>query len=152
MAWNSEREVDTSAKDQEKEIGDYDVILRPLTGCSFRSEAITIDGKSDFGDSVLTSTHGKHRKNHQQKQLVKLFEQYSLNQLQLPQATPKQQKIEAEVKRRSLKGIEMHKREATFQRKRRMSISANATKLSDKFKMRALGALSAFKQSSEGIN
>ena len=152
MAWNNEKEVDTFAEDQEKEIGDYDVILRPLTGCSFRSEAIIIDGKSDFGDSVLISTHDKRRKNYQQEQLVKLFEQYSLNQVQLPRAKPKQQKIEIDVKQRPLKGPEMQKREATFQRKRRMSISANATKLSDKFRMRALGALSAFKKSSEGIN
>ena len=129
IAWNDENEVDASFEDQKEEIGDYDIIVRPLTGCSFRSEAITTEGKSDFGDSVSISIGYKHRKKQQQqRQLFKLFEEYSMNQVPIPPEAQKRCKRDSKVKRPRFKSFEMQKREQSHlsshgipMRKRKMS-------------------------------
>ena len=68
--------------------GDYDIIVRPPTRLSLRSETLSLTGKSDYGDSVSVSTRSRNRG--QKEQLIKIFEEYCINQVPIPPAIPEQ--------------------------------------------------------------
>eukprot|EP00112_Aurelia_sp_Birch-Aquarium-sp1_P016715 Seg381.32 transcript_id=Seg381.32/GoldUCD/mRNA.D3Y31 product="Ankyrin repeat domain-containing protein 63" protein_id=Seg381.32/GoldUCD/D3Y31 len=157
-AWNDENEAGTAPDYQKVEDGDYDAITRTQTGCSFRSDAMTTAGKSDFRRCVSTSTGEKHPRKRQQEQLIKLFEQYSMNHLHLPSARPRghgqasgsQAKLgskkDDDIKQQLLRAFEQ-KAETAFslpQRKRRQS--KPRLKMSDiKAKLRAIAMLASIR-------
>eukprot|EP00112_Aurelia_sp_Birch-Aquarium-sp1_P016712 Seg381.29 transcript_id=Seg381.29/GoldUCD/mRNA.D3Y31 product="Ankyrin repeat domain-containing protein 63" protein_id=Seg381.29/GoldUCD/D3Y31 len=149
--WDDENENDITFAYQAKEIRDYGINAQPLPASSFRSEAMKMEGTTDFGDSISISTRSKHHKKQQQQQLIKIFEEYSINQVPIPLAIPKQYKKENDTQQRPLKATEMQKREQTYfstfnipQRKRRLSTVR--AKINDmKAEMRALNALNSGK-------
>ena len=78
--------AETSHKVQNEPIGDYNVIARPQTRLSVRSETMSQTGKPDYGEVVSTSKRSPNRR--QQEQLIKIFKAYSINQVPLPPAIP----------------------------------------------------------------
>ena len=149
--WKDENEVETSSEDQQREIRDYDDIVQPLPASSFRSTAMTLEGKIDFGDKAVISVLDEHCKKRQQQQLIKLFEEYSINQVPIPLAIPKQCKNENDTQQTLLNATEMQKREQTYlstlnipQRKRRLS-TVRAKIIDIKAEMRALTAMKSGK-------
>ena len=79
--------TDKVYKSQTEAIGDYDVIVRPQTQLSARSEAMSKAG-IDYGENVSTSKRSRNRG--QQEQLIKIFKAYSISQVPLPPAIPGQ--------------------------------------------------------------
>ena len=62
---------------------------RPHTVSSFRSEAISALDYSEMADSVSLATHKRPKSDTQRKELIKIFEQYSLSQNPVPPPAPK---------------------------------------------------------------
>ena len=149
--WNDENEVGTSPEDQEREIGDYDIFVQPLPASSLRSEAMTLEGEIDFRDKVSTSVRDERCKKKQQQELIRLFEEYSINQVPIPLAIPKQCRNENDMQQTLSNATEMQKREQTYvstlnipQRKRRLS-TVRAKIIDIKAEMRALTAMKSGK-------
>ena len=157
-AWNDKSEVGTTPKNQKEEAKDGDVITRAQTGSSFRSDAMTTAGKSDYERCVSTLIGEKHLRKKQQEQLIKLFEQYSTNHLSLPSAKPKQSGQESEsqtklgpkkdddLKQQLLKAFEQRAEAALSLTQRKRKMSKPRLKMSDiKAKLRAIAMLASMR-------
>ena len=150
-SWNYEKDPDTSSTDRAKAAGNYDVVVKPRSGSLFPSEAMTLERRNEFGDDVSISAHDEHRQKQQQAELIKLFEEYSINQVPIPLAIPKPRKNEHDTQQRLLKATETQKAEQMYlstlnipQRKRRLS-TVRAKIIDMKTEMRALTALKSGK-------
>ena len=157
-AWNDKNEVGTAPKNQREDAREDNVTIRKQTGCSFRPEAITTAGKSDYKRCVSTLTGEKHLTKKQQEQLIKLFEQYSTNHLSLPSAKPKQSGQESEsqtklgprkdddLKQQLLKAFEQRAEAALSLAQRKRKMSKPRLKMSDiKAKLRAIAMLASMR-------
>lgn len=127
-------------------IGDYDAIIRPPTRTSQHSETFSLAGTSDYPDSVSLSVASKNRG--QREQLLKIFEEYSLNQMLIPAAAREQ----SGTGRPSIPSrlAQFHRRTSIITESKPRKLNALRAKFNDiRTKIRTLNALKTISQDGE---
>ncbi|XP_065069377.1 uncharacterized protein LOC135694525 [Rhopilema esculentum] len=121
--------IDDSASDyQDDVIGDYDTIVRPQTGYSFRTETLSMAGRSEYFERVSTSGKIRPQSRGQKEQLIKIFEQYSINQVPIPPAIPK---IDSIVERKKVGRDQTRRMSVSSDRPRQRRLSTVRAKVKD---------------------
>ena len=126
--------VATSYKTQNEPIGDYNVIARPQTRLSVRSEKISQTGKPDYGEIVSISKRPSNRG--QQEQLIKIFNAYSINQVPIPPAIP-----EKAVRMKPLKLNAFIRRASVDKPRNRCSLIVRTKARDARYDIKAMSAL-----------